>query len=386
MKIAVIGSKGLPPRQGGIEHHCAELYSRLAAMGNQVEVFARSSYSEQTGSSRYLYRGVRVNNLPSIPMRGIDAFANSGLAALIASLRNFDVIHFHALGPAIFSWVPRLLAPKTKVVVTCHGLDWQRAKWGKFSTRLLKMGEQAAVHFAHEIGVVSEDLKHYFLHKYNRPTTYIGNAPAPYPDSDPSFSFVESHNLKKGHYILFLGRLVPEKRPDLLISAFQRLLPEDWKLVLVGGNSDTTKYVQQLKLLAGSNPNICFAGELKGERLAETVRGAGIFVLPSQLEGLPLALLEAMAEGIPVIASDIPIHREIVGLDRGLLFEEGNIDHCTSALGWAINNIDKMQSRASTAQKHINKYYNWDKIAQDWLFVYEKLHGVAALNKTPISL
>jgi glycosyltransferase involved in cell wall biosynthesis len=241
MKIAVIGSKGLPPRQGGIEHHCAEIYHRIAAKGHEVTLFARSSYINwlfnvpffhkdvrisslpsvpQLGfNSAFFYKDVRIASLPSIPLRGIDALVNSGLAATIASLRQFDIIHFHALGPAIFSWLPRLVNSKAKVVVTCHGIDWQRAKWGKLSTHLIKFGEKATVKHAHEIGVVSEDLGTYFQNKYNRQTTYISNAPSHYSPSNPAFPFGKSQGLAPGRYLLFLGRLVPEKQPDLLIRA-----------------------------------------------------------------------------------------------------------------------------------------------------------------------
>lgn len=383
MKIAVIGSKGLPPRQGGIEHHCAEIYSRIAAEGHTVELFARSSYNQKAWNARYRYKDVQVTNVPSIPVRGIDAFASSGMASTMASLGQFDIIHFHALGPAIFSWVPRLLARKIKVVVTCHGLDWQRSKWGKFSTLLLKWGEQAAVNFSHEIAVVSEELQHYFWDKHKRPTSYIANAPASYPFSDPDFTFGRSQGLTQGQYIVFLGRLVPEKRPDLLVKAFQNLQTPDWKLVLIGGGSDTAEYTEYLRKLTASDPNIILSGELLGNRLAEIVRGAGLFVLPSELEGQPLALLEAMQEGVPVLASDISVHRRILGNERGLLFKEGSVEDCSAALAWAIQNPESMTRSAELAKEYIQVHHNWDYIAEDWIETYRKLLGLSAPVKTP---
>ncbi|NEP55403.1 MAG: glycosyltransferase family 4 protein, partial [Moorea sp. SIO3C2] len=141
VKIAVIGSKGLPPKQGGIEHHCAEIYPRIVAQGHDVDLYARSSYTQMSAQDIYDYEGVRVTSIPSLPFRGLDALLTSALAAIIASTRNYDVIHFHALGPSLFSWIPRLFSPRSKVVVTCHGLDWQRAKWGKLSSFLIRSGE-----------------------------------------------------------------------------------------------------------------------------------------------------------------------------------------------------------------------------------------------------
>lgn len=384
MKIAVIGSKGLPPHQGGIEHHCAEVYSRIVTKGHSVKVFARSSYNQLPWNARYSYEGVEVVNLPSIPMRGIDALINSLLATLVASLTRSDIIHFHALGPSVFCWIPRLLSPKSKVVMTCHGLDWQRSKWGSFSTRLLKLGERAAVLFAHKIGVVSADLKEYFQSVHNRQTTYIGNAPASYPESDPNFAFGHSQGLVRNRYIVFLGRLVPEKCPDLLISAFKQL-STDWKLVFVGGQSDTITFRNKLLTLANSDPNVIFCGELRGKRLAEIVRGAGVFVLPSEVEGLPLALLEAMQEKVPVVASDIPVHRQILGVDRGLLFKGGSVEDCSKALGWAIQNPDTMEQQADRAHLYVRQNHNWDDIADDWLALYEQQLGVPESVKTPVA-
>lgn len=383
MKIAVIGSKGLPPRQGGIEHHCAEIYSRIVAEGHHVEVFARSSYNKMSWNSASFYNGIRVNNIPSFPMRGLDAFSNAGISSIVASLNQFDILHFHALGPAIFSWLPRLLAPKVKVVVTCHGLDWQRSKWGNISTRILKLGEKSAVLFSDELAVVSEDLKAYFCERYRRHAVYVANAPASYAPSDPDFKFGESLGLSKGKYLVFLGRLVPEKCPDLLVKAFQKLQIDGWKLVIIGGGSDASKYLKTLKNIAKPNPNIIFTGELLGSRLAEIIRGAGLFVLPSNLEGQPLALLEAMQEGIPVIASDIDIHRKILYPDKGLLFKEGSVEDCANALNWAIHSMADMQQGAVRARQYIDSAHNWDIIAKDWITIYEELLGISSVRKVP---
>ena len=383
MKIAVIGSKGLPPRQGGIEHHCAEIYPRIANWGHQVKVFARSSYSQLPWHARYSYEGIQVANLPSLRYRGLDALCNAALAAILASGQSFDIIHFHALGPALFSWVPRLLSLESRVVVTCHGLDWQRSKWGNLSSQLIRAGERTAVSCAHEIGVVSEDLQRYFKATYSCPTTCISNAPASYLNSDPDFTFGYSQGLTPGRYILFLGRLVPEKRPDLLIQAFHQSRPAGWRLVLAGATSDTSDYCKQLQRLAGANPDIHFCGELRGKRLAEIVRGAGLFVLPSELEGLPLALLEAMREGVPALASDIPVHRQLLGNDRGLLFTTGHVNNCAAALNWAIQNPDALKFMAVRAQHHIQMHHSWDRIAADWLTVYERLLG---LPKTAVAI
>ncbi|NJK40778.1 MAG: glycosyltransferase family 4 protein [Acaryochloridaceae cyanobacterium SU_2_1] len=367
MKIAVIGAKGLPPKQGGIEHYCAEVYPRMVSQGHSVDLFARATYTHQPWFYQHHFQGVRVITLPAVGWRGLDAFTSSGLGVVYA--HQYDVIHFHALGPALFSFFPRLYS-SAKVVATCHGLDWQRAKWGYSSKRFLRWSEQVAVRYTHQLTVVSEDLQAYFWQTYRRQTCYIPNAPARYTQSGSNFFYGHSLGLQPHQYLLFLGRLVPEKCPDLLIKAFQRIQPQGWKLVLVGDHSDTSSFVTQLHKLSLNNSHIIFAGELLGSRLAEIVRGAGLFILPSRVEGLPLAMLEAMQEGIPVVASDIPAHQQLIGNQRGLLFPSGSVESCSSAIAWALENPLSMTAMARHAQKHIDQYYSWDRIVQQTLQIY----------------
>ncbi|WP_414622426.1 glycosyltransferase family 4 protein [Calothrix sp. CCY 0018] len=375
MKIAVIGAKGLPPKQGGIEHYCAEVYPRMVARGHKVDLFARSSYTDTPYSNRYESNGVKVISLSGGKIRGIDALITSMEGAAIAAANKYDIVHFHALGPSLFTCLPRI-ASSAKIVVTCHGLDWQRAKWGNFSTRLIKTGEKAAVKFAHTIVVVSEALQDYFWQTYNRETIYIPNAPASYSDSNSNFSYGASLGLTKNKYILFLGRLVPEKRPELLLEAFEALKLTGWKLVLAGGISDARAFSAELLQKVAANPHIVYAGELRGSRLAEIVRGAGLFSLPSDVEGMPLVMLEAMREGIPVLASDIPPHRQLLAQHRGILFEAGNIDSCIRSLEWAINNHTEITLRAIKAQKYVMLNYSWERITSDNLNLYSKMLNI----------
>ncbi len=371
MKIAVIGAKGVPPKQGGIEHICAEIYPRMVAKGHSVDLFARSSYTCLPAFHTYDFEGVQVVSLPCLGMKGLDAFTSSGLGAALTSRGNYDIIHFHALGPSLFTWLPQL-SKTTKVVVTCNGLDWQREKWGKLSSRLIRLGEQAGIRYADEFIVVTQALQSYFLKTYGRDTVVIPNAPATYAASDPSFSFGRSLNLTPGRYVTYLGRLVPEKCPDLLIRAFQSLnLDDDWKLVLIGGNSDTSGFVSSLNAIAEGHPNIVFTGELRGGRLAEIMRGAGLFALPSNLEGLPLAMLEAMQEGIPIVASDIPPHQELLSEGRGVMFQAGQDASCAASLAWAMQHPEDMRRMAERAKARIHECYTWDKIVADTLKVFE---------------
>lgn len=372
MKIAVIGAKGLPAKQGGIEHYCQEVYPRMVERGHSVDLFARSSYIDSPWLEQYEFRGIRVISLPCLKVRGLDALTSSALGAIASSNTQYDIVHFHAMGPSLMTWIPKI-ASSAKVVVTCQGLDGHRAKWGKFSSYMLRQGENAAVRFADELIVVSQNLRSYFMETYGRETVYIPNAPAKYCESDTAFSYGTSLGLQQKRYILFLGRLVPEKCPDLLIEAFQTLRPPGWKLVLVGGVSDTGQFVSQIVDMAAKTTDVVLTGELHGSYLAEIVRGAGLFVLPSQLEGLPLAMLEAMQEGIPVIASDISPHQQLTAEGRGMLFKTGDIESCIRCLAWALDHPNEMAAMARNAQIHIQAHYNWNHIADETLRVYTKI-------------
>ena len=201
MKIAVIGAKGLPPKQGGIEHYCAGVYPRMVAQGHEVDLFGRSSYTESPAFHRDDFQGVRTISMPSLGMRGMDAFVGSAMGALMSSRKHYDIIHFHALGPSLFTCLPKL-ATRSKIVVTCQGLDWQRAKWGKLPSRLIRLGEQAAAKYADGLVVVSDDLRQYFQRTYSRDAMYIPNAPGTYAASDSSFAFGKSLGLEQGKYMI----------------------------------------------------------------------------------------------------------------------------------------------------------------------------------------
>ncbi|MGF1540915.1 MAG: glycosyltransferase family 4 protein [Pleurocapsa sp.] len=380
MKIAVIGAKGIPVKQGGIERYCQEFYPRIVKSGHQVDLFARPSYTDQPWFSSYQYQGVRVISLPSLPIRGLDAVFSSAFGVIYAVFNNYDLVHFHALGPALFSWIPKLFS-SARVIVTCQGLDWQRAKWGKFSSWLIRLGERNAVKYADEIVVVSKALETYFRQTYGIDTKYIPNGPGNYAQSDPNLRYGKSLGLETGRYILYLGRLVPEKRPELLIKAFKKLQPEGWKLVLAGGISDTAKYTAELLEISQQSDRIIFTNEIKGSKLAEIVRGAGLFVLPSDLEGLPLVMLEAMKEGIPVLASDIPPHQQLIGKDRGLLFKAGQLDSLIASLTMALAEPSELQLMAQKAQKYVQTYYGWDKIVYDHLNLYTQIVPSLTMKK-----
>ena len=325
------------------------------------------------------FAGVRVVSIPTVPkVKGADAIISSGVGAFIATfLRRYDVIHIHALGPALFCWLPFLLS-SSKVVVYCHGLDWQRVKWGKLSSTLIRLGEKLAVRYSDELVVVSQELRRYFWETHARETVYVPNGPAQYAPSDQDFSFGRRLGLEPGKYMVFLGRLVPEKCPDLLIQAFLQLKKRGWKLAIVGGNSDTSAFQDRLSDLAQDDPRVIFTGVLRGRYLAEVIRGAGLFVLPSEVEGLPLAMLEAMQEGLPIVASDIPPHQQLLGDERGVMFRSLDLEDCIAKLTWAVEHPDEMRVMSQKAQSYVRQNYNWERVVGDANRVHFMLLGGAS--------
>ena len=385
MKIAVIGVKGLPATQGGIEHYSESLYTNIVKQGHSVDLFARAYYTNKPGFSVYDYQGVRVISLPSISFLGLDTFVNCLIATVIATLKNYDVVHIHALGPALFCGLTRLLSP-ARIIVTCHGLDWQRTKWSKLARQIISLGEKSATRFADEIIVVSQYLQTYFFKTYGLKTNYVPTAPAEYEPPEASLSYIRSLGLESGRYILFLGRLVPEKRPDLLIKAFKSLNEPEWKLVLVGDTSNTDSFKSQLNQIKGDNDRIVFTSALQGRRLSEVMREAGLFLLPSDLEGLPLAMLEAMREGIPILASDIPPHRQLIGQDRGLLFEAGNLESLKQQLKTAISNPEKLIPMSQKAQIYVQNNHSWNRVIAENLKIYTQAGNLLNIANNRINI
>lgn len=359
MRIAMIGQRGVPATHGGVERHVEEIGSRLAARGHDVTVFVRPSYSDYGGSA---YRGMDVQRVPTVSTRHLDAIVHATLSTLAAMRRRFDVIHYHALGPGVPALLPKL-ASRSRVVQTIHGLDSRRAKWGPLAQSALGLAEWMSGRVPHETIVVSSDLHAYYQDRYRREAHLIRNGVNPPVTREPQL-IVEEYGLARHKYVLFVGRLVPEKAPDLLIRAFKHI-PGDWRLVIAGGSSFTGDYVRSLHELAADDPRVVFTGYVYGDMLDELYSNAAAFVLPSTLEGLPLTLLEAIAYGAPVIASDIPPHREII--DRSavghMLFTTGDEE---GLLGALHETLDRQEAAARAAERNREATlprYRWDDVA-----------------------
>ena len=312
------------------------------------------------------YRGIRLKQVPTIEKKGLAAVSSSFFAALCCAFGKYDVVHIHAEGPAFFSWIPKICGKK--VVVTVHGLDWQREKWKSgFGAKFIHQGERNAVKYADEIIVLSKGVKEYFQETYGRNTRFIPNG-VNKPEIREAELITEKYGLTKDSYILFLGRLVPEKGIRYLIKAFQNV-DTDKKLVIAGGSSDTDEFSQELKKLAEDDPRIIFTGFVQGRMLEELYSNAYIYTLPSDLEGMPLSLLEAMSYGNCCLTSDIAECTEVVE-DKALAFKKSDVKDLKEKLQNACVNKDIVQNMKNQAREFICQKYDWDGVVDKTMQLY----------------
>jgi glycosyltransferase involved in cell wall biosynthesis len=368
LRIAMIGQKGVPATYGGIERHVEELGARLVARGHDVTVYCRGGYSSRRG----VHRGMDLRRLPTVGTKHLDAVVHSSISTLVAMTDPPDIVHYHALGPGLLSPLPRYLS-RAKVVQTIHGLDHLRTKWGRGAQAVLTSAAWMSARVPDATIGVSRSLADHYRATYGRQIEHIPNgvsAGARLPAEEITRRF----GLSRGTYLLFVGRLVPEKGPDLLIRAFRRIR-DDIRLVIVGGSSFTDAYVSSLRRLAASDPRVLFTGYLYGPVLQELFANAAAFTLPSHLEGLPLTLLEALSYGTPVVVSDIPPHVEIVteeGPGRRL-FNAGNEDALVEALEGAIETSRAARDDMATLSLRVADAYCWEDIAEATEAVYLRL-------------
>jgi len=371
LRIAMIGQRGVPATFGGIEHHVEELGARLAARGHEVIVYCRTNYAADRPPS---FRGMRLRHLPTLSRKHLDAIVHSALSSVDAALRRVDVVHYHAVGPGIPAILPRYLSP-SKVVLTVHGLDAERAKWGPAARAVLRTATWMSARVPDATIVVSRALAEHYRARYRRVTTYIPNG-VERPGPHPPRLITERFGFRGGDYVLFVGRLVPEKAPDLLIRAF-REIPTDHRLVLAGGSSFTGDYVRSLQALAEDDPRVLMPGYMYGELLQELYANASAFVLPSLLEGLPLTLLEAASHGTPVVVSDIAPHLEVVGADGPghRVFPRGDRAALVRALRLALDGGATERRGAEELRERVLDTYRWEAVVEATEAVYRSCLG-----------
>ena len=370
LRIAMFGHKRIPSREGGIEIVVEELCTRMVKQGHKVCCYNRTGHhvsgAEFDQKMSHVYKKIRMKNVPTINRKGLAAVTSSFFAAIATAFGRYDVVHVHAEGPAAFCWIPKLF--RKRIVCTIHGIDHMREKWKDgFGAKFILFGEKCAVRFADEIIVLSKGGQEYFKQTYDRETKYIPNGV-----NRPEIKEVEltkkKFGLEKDNYILFLGRIVPEKGLRYLVEAYKNV-DTDKKLVIAGGSSDTEDFMNELKKLASSDKRVIFTGFVQGQILEELYSNAYIYTLPSDLEGMPLSLLEAMSYGNCCLVSDIAECTEVVD-NKAVVFKKSNVDDLTQKLQFLCDNEEIVKDYKAKAADYICEKYNWDSVVEQTLSIY----------------
>ena len=382
MKIAMIGHKRIPSREGGIEIVVEEISKRMAAEGHIVDAYNRKGHhvsgKEFDGKELYQgvehradhgseknYKGIHIIKIPTLQNSKLNALVYSILGTVRALFGHYDVIHFHAEGPCAMLWLPHLFGIRT--VATIHGLDWKRSKWGGFASRYLKAGEKIAAKYADEIIVLSKNIQLYFLTAYQRDVKCIPNGIVR-PERKGIETIRVKWGLEKDGYLLFLARIVPEKGLHYLIDAYKETNTSK-KLVIAGGSSHTDGYMADIKRKAGGDGRILFTDFVQGEELEALYSNAYIYVLPSDLEGMPLSLLEAMSYGNCCLVSDIAECIEVVE-DRAVSFRHSDVKDLKDKLTRLIENPWIVERYKKDAADFVCGKYNWDDVTKSTIRLY----------------
>lgn len=389
MKIAMLGHKRIPSREGGVEVVVEELASRMVEKGHQVVVYNRKGHhvsgaenDEYAYKKGFEYKGIQVKTVFTLPNKSLNAIVYSFFATLKACVSKADVIHFHAEGPCAMLPIAKFF--RKKCVATIHGLDWKRAKWGGFATRFLLFGEKMAAKKADEVIVLSKAVQEYFRKTYNRDTILIPNG-IDKPEYRETKEIIIRYNLKKEGYVLFLARLVPEKGIHTLLEAYENSslrIP----LVIAGGGSHASEYEAEIRKSAeriNRNENCRIAGRqviltgfIQGRVLEELYSNALFYVLPSEIEGMPLSLLEAMSYGNICLTSDIEENTSVTG-EYGFSFENKNVVSLREELNKLEDEAGKLKSNGKFSreaiQQHILEKYNWNDVVKKTLECYDRL-------------
>lgn len=369
LKIAMLGHKRIPSREGGIEIVVEELSTRMTDLGYEVTCYNRRGHhvsgDEYDREKLSEYKGVKIKNAWTIDKKGLAAVSSSIFASIAVAFSKYDVVHYHAEGPCLLCGLPKLFGKR--VIATIHGLDHQRAKWGHFASWYIMCGEKSAVKHADEIIVLNKGNQEYFWEKYRRNTKLIPNG-VNKPERLIPKEIKEKWNLDRDDYILFLGRIVPEKGIHYLIEAYKKI-ETDKKLVIAGGVSDTSEYMNQIFKLVEGSENIILTGFVQGSLLEELYSNAYIYCLPSDLEGMPLSLLEAMSYGNACLVSDIKECADVVE-DYGVTFTAGDVKDLENKLNLLCNDDNMVMELKNKASEFILSKYNWDDVVDRTIKLY----------------
>ncbi|MCF7860265.1 glycosyltransferase family 4 protein [Patescibacteria group bacterium] len=362
MKIAFIGQKGIPAISGGVERHVEFLAKELTVLGHEVIVYNRKNYTPTVLKE---YAGIKLIYKSFINKKNLANITHTFLSSLDVLFRRVDIIHYHGVGPSLLLFLPKIFAPKAKLVATLHSFDYDNEKWGRFAKIMLHLGERMMFALADEVIVITPATQKYAQNKYQRESVLIPNGADMVPVS--SDSALKFWGLAKDSYIFSASRLIKLKGLQYLIEAYKDLKTEK-KLVIAGDG----EYESELRVLAGDNKNIIFVGNQSGDALRQLYANAHLFIQSSEMEGLSLSLLEAMGHQTACLASDIIGNQEALA-DTGFYFQSRNVADLKSKLNYILNHPEEVKLMSAAAYKRAEQEYNWHHIAIDTAKAYQDL-------------
>lgn len=363
MKIAMIGHKRIPGREGGVEVVVEELSTGLVKLGNSVTAYNRKKRGTQKLKE---YKSVKIVTVPTIEKKSLDAVVYSFFASIRVLFGKYDVIHYHAIGPSFMLIIPHFFRKKT--VVTVHGLNYKTPKWKGFGQKYMHWGEIITAKYADKIITLSKEQQKYFKEKYNRETEYIPNGTELKDKTDPNI-IEKKWGLMKDKYILFLSRVVPGKGLENLIEAYKQI-DSDLQLIVAGGSEYVSDFREKVIEMAKVDERIRFIGFVEGQELIELYSNAFLFVFPSEAEGMPMCLLEALSFDTPCLVSDIPENIEVGG-EHIQSFKVKDTEDLKRKLNDCINNNSSIFSR--NTRRYIEDKYNWNSIVKRTMELYESI-------------
>lgn len=362
MKIAMIGHKRIPGREGGVEVVVEELSKRMA-LNNKVICYNRKKKGVSTIKE---YEGVKIITVPTIEKKSLDALIYSFFATIHALFQKYDVIHYHALGPSVMLIIPHIFGKKT--VVTVHGLNYKTPKWKGFGAKYIMLGERISAKYADEIIVLSKEQQKYLKEKYNRDSIFIPNG-VTINEFNIDKDFLNRYDISADNFILFVSRIVPGKGLENLIDAYNNL-DTDMPLLIVGGTSFVDEFYNNILEKCKSNDKIRIVGFVEGEDLFKLYAAAKLYVFPSEAEGMPMCLLEALSCNAKCLVSDIPENKE-VGKDYVQYFKVGDTKDLTKRIKKCLEESNKSFEKES--KTYIEENYDWDVITSQTIDAYSKI-------------
>jgi len=370
LKVAMVGLRGINGVCGGVEMVVEHLSTTMVKRGVKVTIFCRSKYCPNKNKT---FRGIELKHVPCVYTKHFESVSHTFLCSIIAAFSAFDIIHYHSIGSALMAWIPRIFGKK--IVVTCHGLDWERSKWGYVAKKALRIGEKCSIIFPHATTVVSKMLYLHYKKEHNHETAYIPNGVQKFPLEKKAQSTMKRYKLNPNEYILFLSRIVPEKCLHLLITAFKKIKTNK-KLVIVGAHSNSKKYYDKMVSISKDDKRIVFTGPLHGRDKNELFSNTYLFVLPSNIEGMPIVLLEAISFQCVPLVSDIPvsvslIKREVI--QRGYIFRKDSCHDLYTKLLHILNHQEEVCQIKAIPVDIFLKEYDWKNITTQYVDLYKKV-------------